>query len=114
MATLTDEDIRNKEKITCQIAANYLSISSLAVSIGMRNNLLPIGFAIHNDEKDHDYHESWSYVIIPERLIAYKHGRIQEAQVTEIDKDLKEIIEKFESLRSELVFALSENAETTN
>ena len=36
------------KKITCKIAGDYLGISSMAVSIGMRNNLLPIGFAIHN------------------------------------------------------------------
>lgn len=41
----TDEDIRNMNKITCKIAADYLGISPMAVSIGMRNNLLPIGFA---------------------------------------------------------------------
>lgn len=48
----------------------------MAVSIGMRNNLLPIGFAIHNEDR---YSESWSYHIIAERLIAYKNGRISDA-----------------------------------
>lgn len=43
MSKYTDEDIRNKSKITCQIAGDYLGISANAVSIGMRNNLLPIG-----------------------------------------------------------------------
>ena len=51
----TDEDIRNMSKITCKIAADYLGISPMAVSIGMRNDLLPIGFAIHNEEKDRTY-----------------------------------------------------------
>lgn len=51
MAKYTDEEIRNKSKITCKIAADYLGISPMAVSIGMRNNLLPIGFAVHNEEK---------------------------------------------------------------
>ena len=71
MPKYTDEDIRNMSKITCKIAADYLGISPMAVSIGMRNDLLPIGFAIHNEERDRTYSESWSYHIIGERLIAY-------------------------------------------
>ena len=48
----------------------------------MRNDLLPIGFAIKNEERDS---ESWSYHIIDERLIAYKHGKITTIQVQNID-----------------------------
>ena len=55
MAKYTDDEIRNMKKITCKIASDYLGISSMAVSIGMRNNLLPIGFAIHNEERDRAY-----------------------------------------------------------
>ena len=43
MPKYTDDEIRNM-KITCKIAGEYLGISSMAVSMGMRNNLLPIGF----------------------------------------------------------------------
>ena len=64
MQKYTDDDIRNMNKITCKIAADYLGISPMAVSIGMRNNLLPIGFAIHNEERDKTYSESWSYHIV--------------------------------------------------
>ena len=64
MPKYTDEDIRNMSKITCKIAADYLGISPMAVSIGMRNDLLLIGFAIHNEERDRTYSESWSYYII--------------------------------------------------
>lgn len=80
MPKYTDEDIRNMSKITCKIAADYLGISPMAVSIGMRNDLLPIGFAIHNEERDRTYSESWSYHIIGERLIAYKYGKTSEVQ----------------------------------
>ena len=73
MPKYTDDEIRNMKKITCKIAGEYLGISSMAVSMGMRNNLLPIGFAIHNEENDRPYSESWSYHIIADRLIAYKH-----------------------------------------
>lgn len=58
MPKYTDEDIRNMSKITCKIAADYLGISPMAVSIGMRNDFLPIGFAIHNEERDRTYSES--------------------------------------------------------
>ena len=111
MSTYTDEQIRGMSKITCQIAGSYLGISPTAISIGMRNNLLPIGFAIHNEERDRAYSESWSYHIVAERLIAYKHGRITEVQIQNIEKSLNEIIRQFESLKSELVFILSESAE---
>ena len=85
MPKYTDEDIRNMSKITCKIAADYLGISPMAVSIGMRNDLLPIGFAIHNEERDRTYSESWSYHIIGERLIAYKYGKTSEVQVQNIE-----------------------------
>lgn len=39
MSKYTDDDIRSKSKITCQIAGDYLGISANAVSLGMRNNL---------------------------------------------------------------------------
>ena len=93
MPKYTDEDIRNMSKITCKIAADYLGISPMAVSIGMRNDLLPIGFAIHNEERDRTYSESWSYHIIGERLIAYKYGKTSEVQVQNIEKSLNTIIE---------------------
>ena len=114
MAKYTDEDIREKSKITCKIAGDYLGISSMAVSMGMRNNLLPIGFAIHNEEKDTRYSESWSYHIIPERLIAYNHGKISEIRVKNIEDNLETIIKEFESMKNDLLFILSENAEQEN
>lgn len=114
MAKYTDEEIRSMSKITCKIAADYLGISPMAVSIGMRNNLLPIGFAVHNEERDRRFSESWSYHIIAERMIAYKHGKISEIQVQNIEKSLDTIIEKFEALKQDLVFLLSENADQAN
>lgn len=104
----TDEEIRKFPKITCKIAADYLGISPMAVSIGMRNDLLPIGFAIHNEDK---YSDSWSYQIIAERLIAYKYGKISEVQVQNIEKSLNTIISQFEEMKKDLLFILSENAE---
>ena len=111
MAKYTDDEIRGISKITCKIAGEYLGISSMAVSIGMRNCVLPIGFAIHNEERDRRYSESWSYHIIAERLIAYNHGKINEIQVQNIEKNLTTIIEKFEEMKQDLLFILSEDAE---
>lgn len=114
MVKYTDEEIRNMSKITCKIAADYLGISPMAVSIGMRNNLLPIGFAVHNGEKDRRFSESWSYHIIAERMIAYKYGKVSEIQVQNIEKSLDTIIEKFEVVKQDLLFLLSEDANQEN
>ena len=111
MQKYTDDDIRNMNKITCKIAADYLGISPMAVSIGMRNSLLPIGFAVHNEERDRTYSESWTYHIVAERLIAYKYGRISEVQVQNIEKNLSMIIQQFEEMKKDLVFLLSENGD---
>lgn len=85
MGKYTDDEIRAMPKITAKIAADYLGISPMMVTLGMRNNVLPIGFAIKKEDR---YSESWSYNIIPERLIAYNHGRINEVQVQNIEKNL--------------------------
>lgn len=107
MAKYTDDEIRNISKVTCKIAGDYLGISPMAVSIGMRNDLLPIGFAIHNEDR---YTDSWSYQIIAERLIAYKYGKISEVQVQNIEKNLETIIEQFQEMKKDLLFILSEDA----
>ena len=45
MGKYTDDEIRAMPKITAKIAADYLGISPMMVTLGMRNNVLPIGFA---------------------------------------------------------------------
>ena len=101
MGKYTDDEIRSMPKITAKIAADYLGISPMMVTLGMRNNVLPIGFAIKKEDR---YSESWSYNIVPERLIAYNHGRINEVQVQNIEKSLNTIIEQFEEMKHDLVF----------
>lgn len=108
MGKYTDEEIRNLPKITCKIAADYLGIAPMAVSFGMRNDNLPIGFTIHNEDR---YTDSWSYHIIAERLIAYKHGKINEVQIQSIEKNLETIISQFEHMKKDLVFLLSDRNE---
>ena len=104
MAKYTDEDIRKLNKITLKIAGDYLGISSQAVAIGLRNNLLPIGFAIHNEERDRRFTESWSYHIIAERMISYNHGKLSEIRVENIETSLDKIIEEFNGLKQDLLF----------
>ncbi|XJZ27719.1 hypothetical protein ACF5W4_02405 [Bacillota bacterium Lsc_1132] len=108
MAKYTDEDIRGMQKITIKVAADYLGISPNMLTLGMRNNLLPIGFAVHNEDR---YRDSWTYTIVPERLIAYNHGRINEVQVQNIEKNLNTIIAQFEEMKRDLLFLLSEKEE---
>ncbi len=103
MAKYTDDEIRAMKKITCKIAADYLGIAPMAVSIGMQQELLPIGFAIHKQDR---YTDSWSYNIIPERLIAYNHGTINEVQVQGIENNLSRIISEFKEMKQDLSFLL--------
>ena len=107
MGKYTDDDIRAMSKVTVQVAADYLGISANLVKMGLRNNLLPIGFA--SETKNPYTRDSWTYAIIPERLIAYNHGKINEVQVDGIEKSLQKIIDSFEEMKHDLVFLLSEN-----
>ena len=106
MGKYTDDEIRNMAKITIKIAADYLGISSNILTLGMRNDVLPIGFAVKNGDS---YRESWTYAIIPERLVAYNHGKINEVQIESIDKNLTTIINQFNELKRDLLFLLKEN-----
>ena len=114
MPKYTDEDIRKLNKITLNIAGDDLDISSQGVAIGLRNNLLPIGFAIHTEERDRRFTESWSYHISTERMSAYNHGKLSEIRVENIETSLDNIIEEFNGLKQDLLFILSENAEVKN
>ena len=51
MEKYTDDDIRKMDKITCKIAADYLGISPNLLTIGMRNDKLPIGFAVRQEDR---------------------------------------------------------------
>jgi hypothetical protein len=100
---LTDDDIRNMERISLKDAGRYLGISGNAVGLGMRNNLLPIGFAVQLQERDWPRtSESWTYNIIAERLIAYKYGKITEVQIQNVENSLNTMIEKFQELKDML------------
>ncbi|MCL2120644.1 MAG: hypothetical protein FWH28_00155 [Clostridiales bacterium] len=105
MGIYSDDEIRNFPKITIKVAADYLGISPNILTLGMRNNLLPIGFAVHNEDR---YRDSWTYAIVPERLIAYNHGKINELQIESIDNNLSMIIKQFDEMKRDLLFLLKE------
>lgn len=101
MQKYTDEDIMHMKKISCKIAGDYLGIAPMAVAIGMRRNKLPIGVAIKKDDIS-----KWSYYIIAERLVAYKHGNLKENFIDGIEKKLDKIIENFSLFRDDLIVLL--------
>lgn len=100
MQKYSDENIRNIKKITCKIAGDYLGVSPMFISIGMRQDKLPIGFAIKNNNG------GWSYHIIAERLIAYKNGKLLEVLIDGIEDKLNKIIENFDSMKQDLITLL--------
>lgn len=108
MGKYSDDEIRKMKKITCKIAADYLGISPMDVSCGMRQNRLPIGFAIQKKDR---YTDSWSYSIIAERLIAYNHGKISTLQIEGIERNLERIIEEFSEMKKDLSFLLRNEQE---
>ena len=83
MGKYTDEEIRAMPKITLKIAADYLGISPMMVSLGMRNNLLPIGFAAKNEDGIYEKYDadtgegkgcpcfSWSSAFIMEFILNF-------------------------------------------
>lgn len=101
MSQYTDDDIRNMKKISCKVAADYLGVNVMWVRYGMRKEKLPIGFAFLKSRTR--YTENWSYCIIPERLIAYKYGKINEVTVDGIENNLQKIIEQFEEMKRDLI-----------
>lgn len=102
MKKYTDEEIRNMKKITCKIAGDYLGVAPMFVSIGMRQNKLPIGFATKNNNG------YWSYHIIAERLIAYRNGKLTEILIDGIEDKLNKIIVNFEEVKNDLITLLKD------
>ena len=73
MGKYTDDEIRAMPKITAKIAADYLGTLSHDGDPGHEKQRAS-NWIRH--QKEDRYSESWSYNIIPERLIAYNHGKI--------------------------------------
>ncbi|NIK79818.1 hypothetical protein FHS15_004985 [Paenibacillus castaneae] len=70
MTKYSDEEIRNMPKITIKIAADYLGISPNMLTLGMRNDLLPIGFAVRNEERYRENTPYWaSHSVLPVHIL---------------------------------------------
>lgn len=111
MSKYSDEDIRNLAKVTCKIAGEYLGVSSKAITLGLQQEKLPIGYATLKEDR---YSESWSYHIVAERLIAYKYGRINAVQVESIERNLTQIVHLLEKTKTDLMFLLNEQKKETH
>lgn len=101
MEKYTDDEIINMKKITNKIAGDYLGIPPMAVALGLRNERLPIGYAIKKSNQ-------WSYYIIAERLVAYKNGNLNEGLINGIEDKLNKIIDNFSLFRDDLLELLKD------
>lgn len=64
--TYTDEEIMLMTRVTPQVASRYLGIPVRNIHEGLQEDKVPFGYAYKKSE--------WVYVIIPERLVKFKHG----------------------------------------
>ena len=85
----TDEEIRALPRVTPLIASEYLSNypNAMSVAVAMREGKLPIWEAIYNPET-----RRWRYRIHAERLIAYEHGTVPQADLDGLERKMDEFI----------------------
>ncbi|MBO5543942.1 MAG: hypothetical protein J5949_04855 [Oscillospiraceae bacterium] len=81
MSEYTDDNIREMKKVTIQAAAQYLGISPMAVTLGMKNALLPIGFAVKNDENEYFFWNFIGAVDIPDDIHEQQKGLSQNSKI---------------------------------
>jgi len=62
----SDEEILELSRVSPQVASAYLGVPVRNIQEGMQNEKIPIGYAYKKSE--------WVYVIMPERLVKWKHG----------------------------------------
>ena len=103
----TDAEIRAMPRITTRIAAQYLDNypNAMSVALAMRAGDLPIGEAIYNAHS-----RRWTYRISAERMIAYQHGQVPQADLDALERKLDEfitfatdVIEEFRAERAMLM-----------
>lgn len=63
----TDDDILHMNKVPPKIAAEYLGCSLGLLTVKLREGVLP--FALAGKQSD----GAWTYHILPEPLVQYKH-----------------------------------------
>lgn len=103
----TDEQILSMNNITPKIAAEYLGMTANSVIYSLRcdaenkTSHLPIGYATRslNDV-------SWRYIIVPQKLVAYKNGTGRE----DIDRLLSGVKQSLDQVVEYLKLALKTQA----
>lgn len=68
----------------------------MAIALGLRDEQLPIGYAVKRSNK-------LSYYIIAERLVAYKNGSLNECLINGIENKLNNIINNFSLFKDDLM-----------
>lgn len=68
----------------------------MAIALGLRDERLPIGYAVKRSNK-------LSYYIIAERLVAYKNGSLNECLINGIENKLNNIINNFSLFKDDLM-----------
>ncbi len=101
MKKYTDDEILKMKKINTKIAGDYLGVPPMAVALGLRDERLPIGYAIKKGNK-------WSYYIIAERLVGYKNGILTNVVIDRIEDRLNKIIENFSDIKQDLIILYKE------
>lgn len=66
MKKISDEMILELNKVNSNTAADYLGIPVRNLHEGLQEGKYPFGIAYKKKE--------WVYIILPERLVQYKHG----------------------------------------
>lgn len=75
----TEADLRLYQNVPVDIAAKYLSSSTITIMRALQDGRAPFGFASKNPEKDY-----YTYQISPERLIRYQSGELPMYCINEI------------------------------
>ena len=84
----TDEQILSMTKVSTKVAAEYLGTTVESIAYALQSDtiegthVLPIGFATRSQNGIR-----WNYVIVPQRLVAYKNGTGKE----DIERLLSEV-----------------------
>lgn len=94
----TDEEILAYDNVPSDVAARYVGMSAPTIYAGLKQERVPFGFAVQNEET-----ETWTYNISPGGLVKYKHeGKpiIQLGDLRELMADsAKEVLDaKMQSL----------------
>ena len=86
---IKDEDLRKYRSVPPRVAAKYIGKPVMFVRCGIQKEVLPIGTAIIN------HNRNYSYDIKPELLIAYQ--KKPQIQIKRVDIDMDKLNEQIQS-----------------